>query len=223
MTILCLDDPALTQSGGLEGQRRDGPMIGLGVDIGCDGCSWKGRRDDRNVPAVEYHQGIVAIEVLPRCFDGDGSGFVGNQRDVVFAVVDRQHTLSGVLAPELEMGHEGDVRGGIVDCDRQQAGGVRILAFDLPAFHMGLKRDHGHAVEIGKQVWIAWLAAPVEVRGNEISLCAAQFQLEEVGGSEHRGKPDRAKAGGRRGRSRDFGVVLRNQRTVEAVNGDSRS
>ena len=60
-------------------------------------------------------------------------------------------------------------------CHGQQAIAVGVLALNLC-----FKRDLGQRIQIGENVGIAGLAAPVEVRRDKLALSVVQIQLQEM-------------------------------------------
>jgi len=73
-----------------------------------------------HVPAIDDHEGRLAFEVCNSRFDGDRPSFTGYKRDVIVGVKDGQHTLVRPLPSKLQVGHEGDLRTGIVQSHRQR-------------------------------------------------------------------------------------------------------
>ncbi len=150
-------------------------MIGLGIEIRLDLNIVQVGRNDRHIPSIHRHQWVVPMEGAQIGLNGDRLELIRRQRNVVIAVVDRQHALAGVLPAQLQMSHQRNVRGWIVQRERQNP-----LAVCVRACNLKLDWDRGHLVEIGENVRITRLAAPVKIRGNDLSFCIVEFQLDEV-------------------------------------------
>ena len=103
-----------------------GPMGGLSVEVGGDGdcaCGWL----YVYVEAVDQEQGCVVREVFCGGLNREGAGFAGDQRDVVVGVEDRQDAFAGLLLVELQVGHQGDGVGGVLQRDGEEC----IAAVDV--------------------------------------------------------------------------------------------
>ncbi len=134
---------ASTQAYGLVGKAGGGPVAWFGVDVGCDGDAGRGCGSDGCFPAVDDDLGVFSL-VLTGCgVEGDGAGFVRNEREVIVAGEDWQDAFAGVGAAQLQMSHERDVCGGIVEGD----GNDFVFTTDDAAREFGFERDGGQIVE----------------------------------------------------------------------------
>ena len=100
-----------------------GPVGGLGVQVESDAVGGL----DVDVEAVEEQEGRVVLEVLCGGLDGDGAGLSGDEGDVVVGVEDGEDAAAGLLLVELEVGHQGDGWGGVVESDSEDG----VVAFDV--------------------------------------------------------------------------------------------